>query len=89
MARTNSLKTEIERLRREVEAIKESRKPPRRWIEVIVEPDEDKSAEIAVIEAQGHNVIIYKIVRPKPIVMDADEPLPPDLQLIADETAVP
>jgi hypothetical protein len=28
-------------------------RPPVRWIEVVVEPDEDKSAEVARLEANG------------------------------------
>jgi hypothetical protein len=86
MARANSYKTEIQKIRAEIEALKAAKNPPR-WVEVTVEVGEDKSAEIAAIEAQGHNVLIQQIVRPAPIVMDADEPLPPELKLIADEAA--
>jgi hypothetical protein len=85
--RNSSTAREILQLKRDLEALKESMRPAKRWIAIEVGVGEDKSAEIAAIEAEGHHVLIQQIVRPKPVVMEADEPLPPELKLIADETA--
>jgi len=81
-----SLKTELAKIRAELELLREARTPPRQWLEVIVGVDENKDGEIAQILAAGHNVIVHTVKFPPPIVMDKDE-MTPELKLIADETA--
>src|ERR1700745_3152636 len=85
MARAASLKSKIAQIRAEIEQIKQARHPTR-WIEVIVEPDEDRSAEIAELE-KTHNVAVIQVINPPPRIQDPDD-LTPELKLIKERAAL-
>jgi hypothetical protein len=55
--RNASTAKEILQIKREIEALKESMRPAMPWVEVTVDVSEDKSAEIAELEAKGFHVL--------------------------------
>jgi hypothetical protein len=75
--KNSSTAREILSLRRDIEALKESMKPPVRWIEVIVEPGQE-----APRAPEGFHVIENHILVPAPPEPDV---ITPELQAITDE----
>jgi hypothetical protein len=79
MSRSTTMKTEIARIRAEVERLKEAHKPISHWREVIIGLGENKDDEIAEILAAGDKVIEQHITEPGP--RKSDEELSRELGL--------
>ena len=77
--KNSSTAREIIQLRKDIEALKESMKPPIRWIEVIVELGED----VPEIDVKGFHVVENHLWEPEP----ASEQLPPEYVAVADASA--
>ena len=82
MSTSASLKSELKKLRLEVEHLKQVRQP-NRWIELIDAPQD----KIQQALEMGFNVIETINITAPDLVLDPDEPLPAEYKVIAADTA--